>query len=112
MRLVIALAFFLFAPLAMASPCTGIDQVLSPETKANLAPAIAKQMQAANVEVLRSFRGGEWSILYVNPHESDDAHPGSRHGAMNNRVECRTVESTLHASCELSHNSIEIFLES
>jgi hypothetical protein len=73
MRLVITLVFFLFAPLAMASPCTGIDQVLSPEAKANLAPTIAKQMQATNVEVLRSFRGGKWSILYVNPHDSDEA---------------------------------------
>ena len=67
------LTFLLFASVAMASPCRGIDQALSPEAKASLAPTIAKQMQTSNVEVLRSFRGGDWSILYVDPHDSDEA---------------------------------------
>ena len=58
--------------------CQGIDRMLSGERKAALAPRVAKQLQAqlpglSAVDVLQSFRQGDWTVLYVDTHESDEA---------------------------------------
>ena len=59
--------------LTWASPCDGINRYISDETKAAVAPALAKQLNASKVEVLQSFRLGNWSIIYVDSHEADGA---------------------------------------
>ena len=55
-----------------ASPCDGVDRGLTNERKAALAPVIAKQLNVKRVDVLQSFRQGEWSIIYVDNHEWDN----------------------------------------
>ena len=56
-----------------ASPCDGVNRSLTNERKAALAPEIAKQLRYKRVDVLQSFRTGDWSIIYVDTHESDEA---------------------------------------
>jgi hypothetical protein len=73
MRLVISVFFILFMPLAMGSPCDGIDQSLTAAAKMALAPTVAHQLHNATVDVLSSFRSGTWTILYINPHDADEA---------------------------------------
>ncbi len=55
-----------------ASPCDGVNRSLTNGRKALLAPAIARQMGYKSVDVLQSFRSGDWSIIYVDTHESDE----------------------------------------
>jgi 2-C-methyl-D-erythritol 4-phosphate cytidylyltransferase len=73
MRLTIALFIILFGSAAAGAPCDGIDSSLSTETKVTLAPVIAKQLQTTTVDVLSSLKSGAWTILYVNPHDADQA---------------------------------------
>ena len=61
------------ASVAYASPCNGVDRQLSDETKKTMAPAIAKQLNAAEVNILQSFRFLRWSIIYVDSHVADEA---------------------------------------
>ena len=56
-----------------SSSCSRIDRSLSEEHKTALATAIAKQLNAKNVNVLRSFKSGDWSIINVDSHEADEA---------------------------------------
>ena len=56
-----------------AQPCSGINRQLDSERKAVLAPAIANQLQASAVDVLQLFRLGNWSIVYVDTHDADEA---------------------------------------
>lgn len=55
-----------------ASPCTGIDRTLTDAQKHAWAPAIAHQLHVANVDVLQVFRAGEWRVIYVDTHVSDN----------------------------------------
>lgn len=55
-----------------ATPCDGVDRTLTNESKATLASAIAGQLRYKRVDVLQSFRDGNWQILYVDTHESDN----------------------------------------
>ena len=55
------------------SPCRGVDRNISEERKSVLARAIAKQVNSSKIEVLRSFKSGSWTIVDVNPLESDEA---------------------------------------
>ena len=73
---ILSLCFVVFMTLtsvACASPCSGVDRQLSEERKAELAPEIAKQLNATRVDVLQSFRLGRWSIVYVDTHQADEA---------------------------------------
>lgn len=73
MRLTIALFIILFRSAAAGTPCDDINSSLGTETKMMLAPVIAKQLQTTTVDVLSSFKSGAWTILYVNPHDADEA---------------------------------------
>ncbi len=55
-----------------ASPCDGVNRSLTKERKAALAPVIAKQLGVERVDVLQSFRTGEWSIILVETYQSDE----------------------------------------
>ena len=59
-------------------PCDGINQSITEQRKAELAPKLAKQLSARgivtkNVDVLASYRYDGWSILYVDTNVSDEA---------------------------------------
>jgi hypothetical protein len=56
-----------------ASPCDSVDRSLTNKRKVALAPEIARQLDASSVNVLQSFRTGDWSIIYVDSHSADDA---------------------------------------
>lgn len=56
-----------------ASPCDGVNRQLDKERKSLLEPVIAKQLQASKVDVLQSFRMDNWSVIYVDTHEADEA---------------------------------------
>jgi hypothetical protein len=58
---------------ADGSSCGGVDRGLSDEHKAALATAIAKQLNVSKVDVLGSFKSGDWSIINVDSHEADEA---------------------------------------
>ncbi len=55
-----------------ASPCDDVDRGLTNERKAALAPAIARQLHCKRSNILQSFRDGNWQIVYVETHESDN----------------------------------------
>lgn len=57
---------------AFASPCTGIDRVVSKEWKAELEPVLAKQLNLPSVELLQSYKHGGWTILYLRTGNSDE----------------------------------------
>jgi hypothetical protein len=65
-----------------ASPCDGVDRGLTDKSKAEWAPVIAKQLHAQKVDVLQSFRFEDWSIIYVDTHESDNAFLFYSHGPL------------------------------
>jgi hypothetical protein len=70
----LVLAILLSSRLAhAASSCDGLDGKLSTEFTSHLAPVIANQIQAERVEILKTFRLDDWSILYVDSHEADEA---------------------------------------
>jgi hypothetical protein len=82
----VALAFPLGASSGWAaSPCDGVIRSLSNERKTALAPAIAKQLNASNVDVLQSFQSGGWSIIYVDTHQADEAFLFYSHDPLTNR---------------------------
>ena len=62
----------------VVSPCQGLNQSLSENYKANLARAVAKQingttkLKVSSVDVIQSFASDNWSIVYVNTHVSDE----------------------------------------
>src|SRR5271168_1716686 len=62
-----------------ASPCDGVDRSLTNKRKVALAPEIARQLDASSVDVLQSFRTGDWSIIYVDSHKADEAFLFSAH---------------------------------
>lgn len=68
-------AYFLIVTQAYASGehCANIDRSLTSEQKAQLAPAIAKQLDVTDIEVLQSFSEGNWRIIYVGTHDSEPA---------------------------------------
>lgn len=69
---------------ANANPCTGIDRTLTQEQKATYAPAIeghlnkqlgpdvSQHIAISSTDVLQQFRLGQWRIVYVNTHVSDE----------------------------------------
>lgn len=73
MRFIAGILCVLLASEALAAPCTGVDRSLSPERKAALSSAIGKQMNAADVEILSSFRTDRWTLLNVDAHQGDEA---------------------------------------
>jgi len=67
-----------------ATPCEGVDRSLPNDRKAALAPAIAKQLHSKRVDVLQSFRDGNWQIIYVDTHDSDNGFLFYSHDPMRN----------------------------
>ncbi len=59
---------------ATASPCSGVNRILTEGRKTQLAPVIAKQLNTDSVDVLQSFRYRTWYIIYVDTHISDEAY--------------------------------------
>jgi hypothetical protein len=57
----------------LAAPCSGIDGALSAERKAAVGSALAAQLKTSKVDILKVFRDGSWTILYVDTHMSDEA---------------------------------------
>ena len=72
-RYIVAVLFLTFSATVGASPCDGIDRSLTAEAGRALASAVSKQMQKANVDVLQSFRSGEWRIIEIDTHDADNA---------------------------------------
>ena len=65
---------FVIRPCAWsASPCGCVDRALTEKNKAEWATAVAKQLHAQKVDVLQSFRFGDWRIVYVDSHLGDEA---------------------------------------
>ncbi|MGA2206743.1 MAG: hypothetical protein ABSG10_08425 [Terracidiphilus sp.] len=54
-----------------STPCDGVDRSLTDERKAALSRRIG-ELQARKLDVLQSFQFGGWTILYVEPHTSDE----------------------------------------
>ena len=75
----VVLMFAAFSTYASASPCDGVDrnlpssrkEVLAPEIvkqlNETLDPEIAKELNIQYVDIIRSFRIGGWSILFIKP---------------------------------------------
>jgi hypothetical protein len=59
-------------PAWSMSPCDSVDQGLTDNSKAALAPVITRQLRAKTVDILQSFRFDGWTILYVDSHEADE----------------------------------------
>jgi hypothetical protein len=57
---------------AAASPCSGVNRLLTEGRKAQLAPVIAKQLNTDSVDILQSFRYRSWYVIYVDTHISDE----------------------------------------
>ena len=72
MRIAFVILTLMIATVASANPCDGIDRSLSQARKIKLAPVIAKEEKVAKVEVLQSFRSGNWYIIYIENHVSDE----------------------------------------
>jgi hypothetical protein len=51
-----------------------VDRNLTPQRKASLAPQIANQLQVKAVDILDSFQGQGWTIVYVETHQSDETY--------------------------------------
>jgi len=66
------MVLLLSSACASGSPCDGVDRTITSARKENLAPQIAQQLGVARVDVLQSFRSGDWSIIYVATNQSDD----------------------------------------
>lgn len=74
MKHAIFLLLSTLATHALGSPCSGIDRSLDGSRRAQLAPAIAKQLATESVDVLQSFRYSGWSIIYVEPRDLEPAY--------------------------------------
>jgi hypothetical protein len=72
MRRWLVASAWLIAGAASASPCTGIDRTLTNAQKQAWAPVIAKQLHVERVDVLQVFRDGDWRVIYVDTHVSDN----------------------------------------
>ena len=68
-------AMLIFAALSACAsepPCTSVSRNVTVERKEALSLAIAKQLGMPDVDALQSFRYGDWSIIYVDTHQSDE----------------------------------------
>ena len=68
-----------------ALPCDGVNRSLTNERKAELAPKIAKHLGYKSVDVLQSFQSGNWSIINVDTHESDESYLFYAHDPLTSR---------------------------
>lgn len=80
--LLLALGFAVPQFAWSASPCDGVDRGLTGKSRAEWAPVIARQFHAQKVDVRQSFRFEDWSIIYVDTHESDNAFLFYSHGPL------------------------------
>ncbi|HEY0281833.1 MAG TPA: hypothetical protein VGC27_04320 [Rhizomicrobium sp.] len=55
------------------NPCGGVDRGLPAKYKAELEPALAKQLRVPKADVLEMMRDGKWSVIYVDSHDADEA---------------------------------------
>jgi hypothetical protein len=85
-RFCLVLALFLVtARVYAASPCAGMKRVLTEQRKAAVAPAIARHLKAQKVDVLQSFQSGDWSIFYVETHETENVYVFYAHDPLTSR---------------------------
>ncbi len=54
------------------SPCDGVSRILTDAQRAAWAPSIAKQMAVPTVDLLKAFSIGDWRIVNVDTHQSDE----------------------------------------
>lgn len=54
------------------SPCVSIDRDLTAGRKKTLEPALAKQLNVPEVNIIQSFKDGEWNIIGANSHNADE----------------------------------------
>ena len=72
-RLAVCTAALSFGVVAGANPpCDGIKKQISVERQKSLQTSVAKQLNASTVDLLAVFTSGEWSVLYVDTHQSDE----------------------------------------
>ena len=55
------------------SSCHDVDRGMSKEQNEVLSLAISKELGSSKVDILRSFKNGDWSIIDVNSDEADEA---------------------------------------
>ncbi len=77
------LSFILFCILSVmhgtalastqTSPCDIATGKLNADYKSSLSSAISRQLGEAKVSILEVFQEGEWSIVYIDPHDADEA---------------------------------------
>jgi hypothetical protein len=72
MRIAVALLSVFLSTSVLAEPCTGLDRTLTAERKITVASALAAQLKSSKVDILNVFGNGNWTILYVNTHISDE----------------------------------------
>jgi hypothetical protein len=63
---------FISLPLS-ATPCVNVDRTLTAVQKQAWAPSIARQLHVPGVGVLQVFHQGDWRIIYIDTHRSDNA---------------------------------------
>ncbi|HVT98900.1 MAG TPA: hypothetical protein VHE33_15450, partial [Acidobacteriaceae bacterium] len=59
-------------PARAQNTCSGVDRTLSKERAEAFEPSVARQLRAKQVDIMQSFRFRGWSILYVDPHQSEE----------------------------------------
>jgi hypothetical protein len=73
MKRLLLVSLFLISVMSWAKGgCGDVDRSISDEQKKQLAAPIAAQLHVDHVEVLRSYRYHEWTIIYVETYETDN----------------------------------------
>jgi len=57
---------------AQPTPCNEMARPLRTEERRKLAETLARRFQVPQVDILARFASGEWTVLYVDMHESDE----------------------------------------
>jgi hypothetical protein len=85
-QLIFAMLMFVTLSACASEPlCADVSRNLTTERKEALATAIAKQLEMSNIDVLQSFKFGDWSIIYVDTHQSDEVFLFYAHDPMTSR---------------------------
>lgn len=65
--------------------CKQVDRSLTSTQKLLLAPVIAKQLGVPKTNILESFRLNEWSVIFVDTHQSDEVYLFYAHDPMKSK---------------------------
>jgi hypothetical protein len=95
-------ALMLLVACAHASPCDRANRTLTSAQRADFAVAVADQLETSSAKILRSYRIGNWYLLYVDTRVADEAFvffrgdpPTHRYVALWNGAGARTGQDEL-----------------